>query len=132
METKPGALRDDGPVDQRAWRHYQAYLSAVRPVARADFYKRLMDRKGIKSIRGLAQVTGEDWSRVARVLKILDLPAPVLDYLRTHDSPDLLRTFTEKSLRELVRIGDPRLIWSRFQSLLSKLDVSWCSFQETS
>lgn len=114
---KPAEL-GAGEVDQRAWRRYQAYLAASRPIARADFYKRLLERKGIRSIRELARVTGEDWSRVARVLKLLELPAPVLEYLRTHDSPELVRTFSERRLHELLALKDPQAIWRRFQELL--------------
>ena len=114
-------LGNGGSVDQRAWKQYQAYLSRIQPVTRADFYRRLMDRQGIKSIRALARVTGEDWSRVARILKVLELPSPILEYLRTHDSPALASTFTEMRLRELARVRDSRRTWGRFQTLLAQI-----------
>lgn len=121
LSSKPKEL-PEGPVDQRAWQQYQSYLSRVRPVARAEFYKRLMERQGLKTTRAVARVTGEDHSRVARVLKILGLPEPVLDYLRTHDSPTVVTYFTEKRLRDLVAIQDPRRIWRQFQEMLRELD----------
>jgi hypothetical protein len=110
-------------VDQRAWHHYQSYLNRVRPVARAEFYKRLMERQGLKTTRAVARVTGEDHSRIARVLKILELPEPVLEYLRTHDSPALVGYFTEGRLRELLALKDPRKIWGRFRELLQELGI---------
>lgn len=82
LSPKPKNL-PEGPVDQRAWRQYQSYLSRVRPVARAEFYRRLMERQGLKTTRALARVTGEDHSRVARVLKILELPEPIHKCLRS-------------------------------------------------
>ena len=120
LDHKPEVLGDGG-TRQRAWQTYQSYLGRVRVVARADFYKRLMARHGCKSVRALARITGEDWSRIARILKILELPAPVLDYLRTHDSPALVRCFTEKRLHELRDIGDPDMIWDRFRTLLKQI-----------
>jgi hypothetical protein len=86
LSPKPEDL-PDGPVDQHTWKRYQSYLRRVRPVDRSEFYKRLMERQGLKTTRVVARVTGEDHSRIARVLKILELPEPVLEYLRTHDSP---------------------------------------------
>jgi hypothetical protein len=120
LDHKPQVLGDGG-TSQRAWQTYQSYLGRVRVVARADFYKRLMARHGCKSVRALARITGEDWSRIARILKILELPAPVLDYLRTHDSPALVRCFTERRLHDLREVGDPDKIWDRFRSTLKAI-----------
>ena len=120
LSPKPKDL-PDRPVDQRTWKRYQSYLSRVRPVARAEFYKRLMERQGLKTTRAIARVTGEDWSRVAKVLKILELPEPVLEFLRTNDSPEVVKCFTEGRLRELVALKDPRRIWQRFQEMLREL-----------
>lgn len=80
-----------------------------------------MEREGCKSLRALARITGEDWSRVARALKVLELPSAVLDYLRTHDSQQLSAYFSERRLRQLLALKDPKKIWSRFQSLLKQL-----------
>jgi hypothetical protein len=80
-----------------------------------------MERQGLKSTRAVARVTGEDHSRIARVLKILELPEPVLEYLRAHDTPEVVGYFTESRLRELVALKDPRKIWGRFQEMLQEL-----------
>jgi len=80
-----------------------------------------MERQDLKTVRAVARITGEDWSRVAKVLKILELPAPVLDYLRTHDSIEISGTFTERRLRELVALGNPDKIWDRFRSMLKEI-----------
>jgi len=66
LTPKPQEL-PEGSVDQRSWHQYQAYLSRIRPVARAEFYQRLMESRGLKSIRALAKLIGEDWSRRARI-----------------------------------------------------------------
>ena len=82
-----------------------------------------MERRGLKSIRALAKVTGEDWSRVAGVLKLPELPVPILIYLRTHDSPTTFEVFTERRLRDLLGCRDPRRIRNRFQALLRESDA---------
>ena len=80
-----------------------------------------MESRGLKSIRALAKLTGEDWSRVARVLKLLELPKPVLEYLRTHDGPEIASAFTERQVHELLPLKDHRRIWHRFQGMLGEL-----------
>jgi hypothetical protein len=120
LGDRPQSL-DGGTVDRRAWKAYQAYLSRVCPIERAEFYRRLMEQDGCKSVRAVAKTTGEDWSRVARALKVLDLPGPVLGYLKGHRSPRLSSYFSERRLRQLLAIKDPKKIWSRFQGLLKKL-----------
>ena len=84
---------------------------------------RLLKRQGCKSLRALARMTGEDWSRVARALKVLELPAPVLDYLRRAESPRLTSYFSERRLRQLLTLQDPKKIWTRFERLLKQLST---------
>jgi hypothetical protein len=79
-----------------------------------------MEGRSLKSIRALAKVTGEDWSRVSRVLKLLELPKPVLEFLRTHDSPKIATAFTRRQLHELLALKDRRRIWHRFQVILGE------------
>jgi hypothetical protein len=68
LDFKPEVL-GTGALRQRAWQTYQSYLGRVRVIARADFYARLMERYRLKSVRALARLTGEDWSRIARILR---------------------------------------------------------------
>jgi hypothetical protein len=110
----------EGSITERAWHNYQVYLNRVRPVTRAEFYKRLLERHGCQSIRALSRITGEDHSRIARVLKVLELPEPILDYLRNHDSPAVVGYFTEHRLRELIALRDPAKAWDRFQTMLKQ------------
>ena len=58
---------------------------------------------GERSIRALAKATGEDHSRIARILKVLDLPESALAALRDHSDDARIRAhFTEKRLRQMV------------------------------
>ncbi|MFQ5878301.1 MAG: hypothetical protein ACE5JH_11575 [Acidobacteriota bacterium] len=91
------------PMHARAWRSYQNLMSKEPACERAERYRRLMEEKGYRSIRALAKAVGEDHSRIARVLKVLDLPERVLDALREHSDVVRVRAhFTEKRLRQMV------------------------------
>lgn len=48
LAPKPQEL-PEGTVDQRSWQQYQAYLSRIRPIARADFYRRLMESRASRA-----------------------------------------------------------------------------------
>lgn len=91
------------PMHAREWRAYQNLMSDEPPWEPAQRYQRTMRENGYRSIRALARATGEDHSRLARVLKILELPEGVLAALRKHAGNARVRAyFTEKRLRQMV------------------------------
>jgi hypothetical protein len=53
-------------------------------------------------------------------MKLLALPDPIKDFLRQHREPEYLRYFSENRLQDLVRIGDARAIWRRFQVMVKE------------
>ncbi|MBI2930710.1 MAG: hypothetical protein HYY16_03590 [Planctomycetes bacterium] len=99
----PAGVGGDRAVRARDWLAYQNRMSEEPPWERAERYRRLMGEKGYKSIRELARAIAEDHSRIARVLKVLDLPEAVLTELRKHSTNVRVRAhFTEKRLRQMV------------------------------
>ncbi len=87
----------------RQWRAYQNLMNAEPAWERAERYRRMMQENGYRSVRALARATGEDHSRLARVLKVLELPEDVLAALREHSANARVRAhFTEKRLRQMV------------------------------
>ena len=63
----------------------------------------MMQENGYRSIRALARAAGEDHSRIARVLEVLELPEGVLAALRDHSANARVRAHcTEKRLRQMV------------------------------
>lgn len=100
----PPGLAGNRPPQARAWRAYQNRMNEEPAWERAERYRRMMQEQGSRSVRGLARATGEDHSRLARVLKVLELPERVLAALRAHaNHPRLRAHFTEKRLRQMVR-----------------------------
>jgi hypothetical protein len=91
------------PMRARQWRAYQNLMNAEPAWERAERYRRMMRESGYRTVRALARATGEDHSRIARVLKVLELPEGVLAALREHSGNARVRAhFTEKRLRQMA------------------------------
>lgn len=104
----PPGLGGSQPPQARAWRVYQNRMNEEPAWERAEHYRRMIQEQGSQSIRALARATGADHSRLARILKVIELPERVLTTLRDHtDHPRLRAHFTEKLLRQLVRQDRP-------------------------
>lgn len=99
----PRGLKGDRPMHAREWRTYQNRMNEEPAWERAERYRRMMQENGYRSIRALARATGEDHSRIARVLKVLEVPDGVLAVLREHSANARVRAhFTEKRLRQMA------------------------------
>jgi hypothetical protein len=100
----PPDLASQHGIRVRSWRAYQRRMSQEPPWGRAQRYQLMIAQQGFRSIRALARATGENHSRLAKVLKILELPPGALEALkRNSDSARIRARFTERRLRELVR-----------------------------
>ena len=99
----PQGARGGRPMHARQWRAYQNLMNGEPAWERAERYRQMMQESGHRSTRALARATGEDLSRIARVLKLLELPDRVLAALREHSANARVRAhFTEKRLRQMV------------------------------
>lgn len=127
---RPQDLANAETIDQRIWGKHQTYLCRLEnfPLRKAAYYRQLQESTGIKSVRGLAEVTGEDWSTIARVLKTLELPLPIQEFLNSHTEPAVVKHFHLRRLLELVRLGDKELQFARFREMLDEITSD--AFQE--
>jgi hypothetical protein len=68
---RPADLQDVQTIDERIWEKHQRYLRRIEdfPLKKAAYYRSLQESTGVKSVRGLSEITGEDWSYIARILK---------------------------------------------------------------
>ncbi len=119
LDEKPDCLKHLDTIDQNAWKQYEVYLERVAPLERAECYRNLMAQKKIKSICGLARSIGKDESGIRQYLNLLKLPAPIQQFLKEHRTPTYVRYFSEKRLRELLKLGDARAAWRRFQQMVA-------------
>jgi len=99
----PSGAATTQPPRARAWRTYQNRLSKTPAWEQAEHYRRLMEEGGYQSIRALAEAIGEDHSRIARLLKVLALPAGARAALREHSANVHVRGhLTERRLRQMA------------------------------
>ena len=120
---RPEDLAQAGTIDQRILEKHQTYLRRLEnfPLKKAAYYRQIQDSTGIKSVRAIAEITGEDWSHIARVLKTLELPAPIQDFLNTHSEPATLKHFHLRRLLELVRLKNEPHLFSKFREMLDEI-----------
>ncbi|MFH1847471.1 MAG: hypothetical protein ABH869_07975, partial [Candidatus Omnitrophota bacterium] len=86
LGNRPEDLAYIDTITQRALNKHQTYLDRLErfPLDKAEYYLRLKEVRGINTVRGLSEVTGEDWSCIARILRTLNLPEPVKNFLRSN------------------------------------------------
>jgi hypothetical protein len=89
---------------------------------RAVFYSNQLELRGLRSQWALAEFLNEPVARITRHLRLLELPEPVRRSLLESKNPAQLRYFTERRLRELLKLEDPRIAWRRFQGMLLEAD----------
>jgi hypothetical protein len=125
---RPEDLAHLETIEQKAWKKHQAHLIRLEqfPLEKAEYYLRLKEAHGINSVRGLSRITGEDWSYIARILKTLDLPESVKNFLKSNKkNSTVIKFFHLRRLLDILRQGEERLQLARFQEFM-------VDFQESS
>ena len=70
----------------------------------------------------MAEITGEDWSTIAKVLRILELPKGIQDFLSKNPFPEFMKHFHLRRLLELVRFGNADIQFVRFREMLDEIN----------
>jgi len=121
---RPEDLSDIETIEQKTWEKHQSYLNRLErfPLDKAEYYLRLKEVHGVHSVRGLAQITGEDWSCIARILRILELPDSIKDFLKDNrEDPLIVKLFSLRKLLDIIRQGEERLQMARFSELMEEI-----------
>jgi len=83
---------------------------------------RLKEAYGIHTVRGLSEITGEDWSYIAKILKTLSLSEPIKDFMRNNkNDPAIIKFFHLRRLLDIVRQGEERLQLTRFREIREEI-----------
>ena len=106
-------------INQRIFEKHQTYLKRLEnfPLKKAEYYRNLQESKGAKSVRALSEITGEDWSHIARLLKTLELPESIQRFLKKSQQPEIVKYFNLRRLLEIVRMGDESSQLTKFRGL---------------
>ena len=88
LGERPEDLDRTATIEKRAWERHLAHLNRLErfPLDKAEYYLGLKESHGVNSIRGLAKITGEDWSSIAKIIRTLELPDSIKDFLRNSKS----------------------------------------------
>ena len=120
LAKKPEVLRRVGSLHKKVMKQYQTLQKHERtPLQEAEFYAREMESRGLKSIAALTGLLKLPANRVSLHLSLLRLPEPIRKFLAEHRTPEYARYFTERRLRDLVRM-DARSAWRRFQAMVTE------------
>ena len=125
LGNRPEDLAHIATIEQKAWKKHLTHLDRLDhfPLDKAEYYLRLKESHGVNSIRGLAKITGEDWSGIARIIRTLGLIQSIKDFLRNNkNDPTILEYFHLRRLLEIVRQGDQRPQLIRFRAMMEELE----------
>jgi len=127
LGNRPEDLEHIVTIEKRAWERHLTHLDRLErfPLDKAEYYINLKESHGVNSIRALGKLTGEDWSYIAKILRTLELPEPIKDFLRNNkNNPDIIQFFHLRKLLDIVRQGEERLQLSRFRELMQEFEES--------
>lgn len=117
---RPDHLAEIDTIDQKIWEKHQTYLKRLEnhPLKKAEYYLSLKRSKGVNTVRELAEITGEDWSYIAKLLKVLELPEPIRDFLSSNTDPAVIKTFNLRCLLKIVRLPGKERMLGLFRDIL--------------
>ncbi|PIW64118.1 MAG: hypothetical protein COW12_07480, partial [Candidatus Omnitrophica bacterium CG12_big_fil_rev_8_21_14_0_65_45_16] len=103
---RPAEFADAETIDQKILTKHRAYLARLEsfPLKKAAYYQRLKESTSLHSVRALSEITGEDWSYIAKLLKILKLLEPIKRFLLENQNPAVVKHFHLRRLLEIVRL----------------------------
>ncbi len=128
MGYRPEDLTHIETIEQKVWKKHQSHLNRLEyfPLDKAEYYLRLKEAHGINTVRGLSKITGEDWSYIAKLLRILSLPKPIKKFLRNNkEDPVIVKLFPLRKLLDIIRQGEERMQLARFGELLGEVEVGF-------
>jgi hypothetical protein len=108
-------------IRAKDWERYQDDLERIPAWEQAERFVRLKEAHRLKSNCTLERLLGLPHGRVSRALRALELPAPVLEYLKAHATPAIVREFHERALYELAKSKDASTAVACFLSRLREL-----------
>ena len=112
LGARPEDLADIDTINKMVWKKHRYYLYRLAqfPLDKAEYYQRLKEVHAVNTVRGLSEITGENWSYIAKILRLLDLSESIKDFLRNHKSdPTIIKLFTLRRLLDIVRQGEEQL-----------------------
>lgn len=130
LGARPEDLADIDTINKKVWKKYQYYLYRLAqfPLDKAEYYQRLKEVHAVNTVRGLSEITGENWSYIAKILRVLSLPQPIKDFLRNNKNDlSLVKFFNLRRLLEIVRQGEEKSQLVRFKEFMELVEYAAAS-----
>lgn len=125
LEERPKGLKAGLVPTQKDLQKHRTFQKrlANNPIKKAEYFQRLMESTGASSIRQLAEMTGEDWAYIAKVLKTLELPQGIRDFLLKNPFMEIVKYFHLRRLLEILRTGDEEAQFAKFRDMLGQISA---------
>lgn len=123
MGYRPEDLAHIDRIEQKSLKKHHSYLNRLERFSldEAEYYVRLKETHAVNTVRGLSKITGEDWSYIARILRVMDLASPIKKFLQSNkENHEIMRSFHLRKLLDIVRQGEEKLQLTRFRELLEQ------------
>jgi ParB-like chromosome segregation protein Spo0J len=85
-------------------------------------YQKVLTTGLVKSQAELSRKEGVSRARITQLLNLLKLPQEIKDHLDNITDEKQLEIFTERQMREILKIKDQKIQIARFNQMLSKAD----------
>jgi len=112
LGTRPGDLgggKAPTARDRSRQRVFERRLCRS-PLTRAAGCRQRLQGMGARNVRDFPRRSGEDWSVVARHLRLLRLPTEILGFLARKQTPAVRQLFTTKRLDDLTRMPEDQAL----------------------
>jgi hypothetical protein len=76
----------------------------------------------VESQADLSRKEGISRARITQLLNLLKLPQEIKEYLKNINDEKQFQIFTERRMREILKIRDPKIQIARFNQMMSKAD----------
>ncbi len=124
---RPEDLSHIKTINKKAWKKHKIHLNRLDrfPLDKAEYYLRMKEAHGVSTVRGLSKLIGENWSYIAKILRIVGLPESIKDFLRNNkNDPAIVKLFNLRRLLDIVRQGEEAFQLARFRRLLEDFHES--------
>jgi hypothetical protein len=93
---------------------------ALHPIHYALEFQKMLDEELVNSRSELAKKYGMSRARVTQIMRLLELPAEIREYLLTLDSRKQVRRLSERRLRPLLRTESPKAVAKAFWRIVGQ------------
>ena len=118
---RPTLLAGQRPLTQRQLEAFRNHRGRVSPLHEARRYLAELNHPGVRTKAEVAHRFGVSRARVIQYLNLLSLDPRIAEFLdANYGDPFVRTTFTERRLRDLLKVAEGDEQWSRFQKLLEE------------